>query len=242
VARAPTDLASPESIGIEAAARTLRRLGARRVATQRCPVLFAPEVARSLIGHALGALRGSAQYRRASFLLGAAGSQVFPEWFDLEERPHLPRGLGSAAFDAEGVATRDRDLVRGGVVDGYLLDSYSARKLGLASTGHAGGTHNLRVAPHGGSRAELLRRMGDGLLVTELLGMGVNGVTGDYSRGAAGFLVSGGELVHAVDEVTIAGNLRDVYASLVAVGDDEDRRGGMRVGSVLVAEMQVAGE
>jgi len=242
VARAAADLAAPEAIGIAAATRTLRRLGARRVATQCVPVLFAAEAARSLIGHALGALRGGAQYRRASFLLGAAGSQVFPAWFGLEERPRLARGLGSAAFDGEGVATRDRDLVADGVVDGYLLDSYSARKLGLASTGHAGGTHNLRVLPHGGSHDDLLRAMGDGLLVTELLGQGVNGVTGDYSRGAAGYWVSGGAPQHAVDEVTIAGNLRDVYRGLVAVGDDEDRRGGIRTGSILVDALQLAGE
>ena len=241
-ARAAGDLAQPEAIGIEAARRTVRRLGSRRLATCSAAVLFAPEAARSLIGHALGALRGPAQYRRASFLLGASGEQVFPGWFELDEQPLLPRALGSAAFDAEGVATRDRSLVSGGVIGGYLLDSYSARKLGLASTGHAGGAHNPRVRAHGGSPAELLRQMGRGLLVTELLGQGVNGVTGDYSRGAAGFWVEDGEPVHAVDEVTIAGNLRDIYRGLVAVGSDEDRRGGLRIGSVLASPLRIAGE
>lgn len=241
-ARAAEDLAAPEAIGIEAARRTVRRLGARRVATCSAPVLFAPEAARSLIGHALGALKGPAQYRRASFLLGAAGEQVFPDWFQLDEQPLLRRALGSAAFDAEGVATRERALIADGVIGGYLLDSYSARKLGLASTGHAGGIHNARVRARGGSQDELLRRMGRGLLVTELMGQGVNGVTGDYSRGAAGFWIEDGQPVHAVDEVTIAGNLRDVYRGMVAVGDDEDHRGGLRVGSVLIEQMRIAGE
>jgi PmbA protein len=241
-ARAAGDLDAPEAIGVEAARRTVRRLGSRRIATCSAPVLFAPEAARSLIGHALGALRGPAQYRRASFLLGSAGEQVFPAWFELDEQPLLPRGLGTAAFDAEGVATRERALVSGGVIGGYLLDSYSARKLGLASTGHAGGLHNARVRANGGSQAELLRQMGRGLLVTELMGQGVNGVTGDYSRGAAGFWVEDGQPVHAVDEVTIAGNLRDIYRELVAVGSDEDRRGALRVGSVLTGAMRIAGE
>jgi len=241
-ARAAEDLAAPEAIGIEAARRTVRRLGSRRVATQSAPVLFAPEAARSLIGHALGALRGPAQYRRASFLLGAAGERVFPAWFQIDEQPRLPRALGSAAFDAEGVATRERSLVTAGVIDGYLLDSYSARKLGLASTGHAGGLHNARVRAQGGSQPELLKRMGRGLWVTELMGQGVNAVTGDYSRGAAGFWVEDGQPVHAVDEVTIAGNLRDIYRELEAVGDDEDRRGSLRVGSVLSGALRIAGE
>ena len=241
-ARAAGDLDSAEAIGIEAARRTLRRLGAKRIATCSAPVLFAPEAARSLIGHALGALRGPAQYRRASFLLGAAGEQIFPEWFALDEQPHLPRALGSAAFDAEGVATRERSLVAAGVIAGYLLDSYSARKLGLASTGHASGVHNGRVRAHGGGQADLLRQMGRGLLVTELMGQGVNAVTGDYSRGATGFWVEDGAPVHAVDEVTIAGNLRDIYRELVAVGDDEDRRGALRIGSVLTGALRIAGE
>lgn len=241
-ARAAGDLDSAEAIGIEAARRTVRRLGAKRIATCSAPVLFAPEAARSLIGHALGALRGPAQYRRASFLLGSAGERIFPEWFALDEQPHVPRALGSAAFDAEGVATRERTLIAAGVIQGYLLDSYSARKLGLASTGHASGVHNGRVPAHGGSQADLLRQMGRGLLVTELMGQGVNAVTGDYSRGATGFWVEDGQPVHAVDEVTIAGNLRDIYRELVAVGDDEDRRGALRIGSVLAGALRIAGE
>jgi len=245
-ARAATDLASPESIGTEAAARTVRRLGARKLATRLAPVLFAPDMARSLIAHALGALSGGAQYREASFLLGAEGERVFPEWFSLHERPHLPRALGSCAFDSEGVATRDRTLVDGGVIGGYLLDSYAGRKLGRATTGNAGGAHNVLVGASGGhgahDAAQLLADMGQGLLVTELLGQGVNGVTGDYSRGAAGFWVEGGQVAFPVDEVTIAGELRRMYRDLAAVGSDVDARGNIRVGSILIGEMKIAGE
>ncbi len=243
-ARDPADLESAEAIGRRAGERAIARLSARRVATQRAPVLFAPEVARGLFGHLVSAVRGSSQYRKSSFLLGAAGQQVLPAWLDIRERPHIPKALGSSPFDSEGVATRDRELVRAGVLDGYVLSSYSARKLGLHTTGNAGGTHNLIVATRQGAATveQLLQRMGKGLLVTEMMGQGVNGVTGDYSRGATGFWVEGGEIVHAVQEVTIAGNLKGMLADIVAVGSDIDARGNIRCGSVLVAEMTVAGE
>jgi PmbA protein len=220
----------------------VRRLGARRLPTRTAPVLFAPELARGLIAHALGALSGGAQYRKASFLLDAEGETVFPGWFSLYERPHLPRALGSAVYDGEGVATRDRTLVDRGVIGGYLLDSYAARKLGRASTGNAGGAHNVLCTDTGQDAAALLGAMGEGLLVTELLGQGVNGVTGDYSRGAAGFWVEGGQVAFPVDEVTIAGNLRGMYRDLAAVGTDVDPRGNIRIGSVLIGAMKVAGE
>ena len=187
-------------------------------------------------------MRGAAQYRKSTFLLDAAGERVFPEHVHIAERPHLLRGLGSAPFDGEGCTTRDRELVVKGVLDGYVLDSYAARKLGLATTGNAGGVHNLLVSPGADDYAALLRRMGRGLVVTELMGHGVNGVTGDYSRGAAGFWVEGGELAFPVNEITIAGNLKDLFQELVAVGSDVDRRGSIQTGSILVAEMTIAGE
>jgi PmbA protein len=238
------DLATAAHIGRIAGERTVARLGARRIATTRAPVLFAPEVARGFIGHLIGAISGGAQYRKASFLLGAAGERIFPSWVQMHERPHLPKALASTGWDSEGVSTRDRELVRDGVLDGYLLGSYSARKLGLVSTGNAGGLHNLLVDPSAGSpsQAELLRRMGRGLLVTELMGQGVNGVTGDYSRGVTGFWVEGGAPAFPVHEITIAGNLKDLYLGLAAIGGDIDARGGIRTGSVLVGEMTVAGE
>ncbi len=236
------ELQDVASVGRLSGERAVRRLGARKVGTTRAPVLFSPEVARGLIGHFIGAIRGGSQYRRASFLLDAAGQQVFPDWFGISERPHLPKALASAPFDHEGVATRDRELVEGGVLLGYVLGSYSARKLGLRTTGNAGGTHNLIVPGRGGDFESMLRLMDRGLLVTELMGQGVNGVTGDYSRGAAGFWVEGGRIEYPVHEVTVAGNLKDVYRGIVAVGDDMDFRGGIRTGSILVGEMTIAGD
>jgi PmbA protein len=231
-----------EAVGRHAAERAARRLGARRIPTTRAPVLFVPELARGLVGHFVGAVRGGAQYRRSSFLLGAAGQAVFPSFFNISERPHLPRGLGSSPFDGEGCATRDRELVAGGVLDGYVLNTYSARKLGLRTTGNAGGVHNLLVHPGSEDLAALTRRLGRGLIVTELMGQGVNGVTGDYSRGAAGFWVEGGVPSFPVSEITIAGNLRDMFLNLVAVGSDVDARGAIRTGSLLIDEMTIAGE
>jgi PmbA protein len=243
-ARDARDLESAEVIGRKAGERAATRLGARKIATQKARVLYAPEVARGLIGHFLGAIRGSSQYRRSSFLLGAAGQQLFPSFFELRERPHIPKGLGSSPFDGEGVATRDRDLVRDGVLQGYVLGSYSARKLGLKTTGNAGGTHNLLVQSKDGGVAPeaLLRQLGTGLLVTELMGQGVNGVTGDYSRGASGFWIEKGVNAFPVHEITIAGNLKDMYRNIEAVGNDVDLRGSVRVGSILLSEMTIAGD
>jgi PmbA protein len=243
-ARYARDLESAEVIGRKAGERAATRLGARKIATQKARVLYAPEVARGLIGHFLGAIRGSSQYRRSSFLLGAAGQQLFPSFFELRERPHIPKGLGSSPFDGEGVATRDRDLVRDGVLQGYVLGSYSARKLGLKTTGNAGGTHNLLVQSKDGGVAPeaLLRQLGTGLLVTELMGQGVNGVTGDYSRGASGFWIEKGVNAFPVHEITIAGNLKDMYRNIEAVGNDVDLRGSVRVGSILLSEMTIAGD
>jgi PmbA protein len=234
-------LESAVSVGRVSGERAIRRLGARQLGTMKVPVLFAPDVARGLVGHFVGAVRGGSQYRRASFLLDAAGQQVFPDWFAISERPHLPRALASAPFDQEGVATRDRELVTAGVLLGYVLGTYSARKLGLRTTGNAGGTHNLIVHGRGRNFAGMLELMGRGLLVTELMGQGVNGVTGDYSRGAAGFWVENGTIVHPVHEVTVAGNLRDIYRQIAEVGSDVDARGGIRTGSILVEQMTVAG-
>jgi PmbA protein len=237
------ELEQAEAIGRESARRTIARLGPRRIRTRRAPVLFVPEIARGLIGHFVAAIRGSSQYRQSSFLLNSAGQQVFPPGFSIAERPHIPKAMGSAPFDDEGVATHDRELIADGILTGYILSSYSARKLGLETTGNAGGAHNLLVAPTlaGGADA-LLSRLGTGLLVTELMGQGVNMVTGDYSRGAAGFWVENGSIQYPVAEITIAGTLREMLKGIAAVGDDVDVRGGTRVGSILLQDMTIAGE
>jgi PmbA protein len=229
-------------VGRKAAEKAVCRLGAGKMATRKAPVLFAPELARGLIGHFVGAIGGGAQYRRSSFLLDAKGEQVFPAAISLIERPHLRGALGSAPFDGEGVATRERELVIDGVLDGYLLDSYSARKLGLVTTGNAGGVHNLVVQGHMLDPKTLLRKLGTGLLVTEMMGQGVNPVTGDYSRGAAGFWVENGEVTRPVHEITVAGNLRRMFLGIVALGDDVDSRGAIHCGSLLVDEMTIAGD
>jgi PmbA protein len=241
-ARDPAELEPGVRVGRRAAERAVARLGARKLATRRAPVLFPAELARGFIGHFLGAIRGSAQYREASFLLRAAGQQVFAPLVDLVQRPHIPKGLASAPFDNEGVATRDRDLVRAGVLEGYVMGSYAARKLGLTSTGNAGGVWNVVVRPGMEDFDALLARMGTGLLVGELMGQGVNNVTGDYSRGASGFWVENGAISFPVHEITIAGNLKDLYKRIVAVGTDVDIRGAVRTGSVLVEEMTIAGD
>lgn len=238
---AAEDLEDAASVGRRAGERALRRLDPREAPTGEFPVLFAPEVARSLIGHLLSAASGGALYRRASFLLDTCGQRILPEWMHLRERPHLRRGLRSAAFDAEGVATVASDLVREGVLQRYILGSYSARKLGLASTGNAGGIHNLLVEGRGEPQAELLGGISRGVLVTELMGQGVSTITGDYSRGAAGFWIENGEIAWPVDEFTIAGNLRAMYQSIEAVGSDTDLRSHIRTGSILVGRMTVAG-
>ena len=241
LALAAFDLESAPAIGRSAARRTLARLQPRQLPTGRVPVLFAAEMARSLIGSYIGAVSGGALYRKASFLLDSVGSRVFPEWFGIDELPFLPRGLRSASFDGEGVATRESPLVRDGVVQRYVLGSYSARKLGLATTANAGGVHNLQVHANAGDLDSMVRGMGRGLLVTELMGQGVNPITGDYSRGAAGFWVENGQVAYPVDGITIAGNLKQMFAVIEAVGSDIDPRSHVRTGSILVGDMTVAG-
>jgi PmbA protein len=241
VARDPGELAGPASVGREAAQRTLGRLGARKLDTRVTPVIYPARLARSLIGHAIGALRGGALYRRSSFLLDCLDKEVFASHVTLREDPLLHKALGSAAFDGEGVATRARDLVEDGVLKGYVLSSYYARKLGLETTGNAGGVHNLIVSDTGVSYADLVEQMGTGFIVTELMGQGVNSVTGDYSRGASGFWVEKGVIAYPVHEVTIAGNLLDMYKGIVAIATDTDCRGGIRSGSLLIDQVTLAG-
>jgi len=241
VSRHPDHLASARSIGEKAAERTVRRLEASKLKTQQAPILFVPELARGLVGHFTAAIGGAAQYRKASFLLDAVGEKVFPDFLQLHEDPFIPQALASANFDAEGVATRPGRLVADGVVQNYLLDSYSARKLDLVSTGHASGVHNLILADTGKSFAECLAAMHRGFLVTELMGHGVNTVTGDYSRGAAGFWVENGKIDHAVEEVTIAANLREIFNGIVEIGKDIDLRGNIHCGSILIEKMMIAG-
>ena len=241
VALAQSDLESAAAVGRKAAERTLARMQPRQLPTGEVPVLFAAEMARSLIGHYIGAVSGGALYRKASFLLDSAGTQVFPEWFGIEELPFLPRGFRSASFDGEGVATRESPLVRDGIVQRYVLGSYSARKLGLQTTANAGGVHNLQVHANAGDLESMLRGMGRGLLVTELMGQGVNAITGDYSRGAAGFWIEDGRIAYPVDGITIAGNLKQVFGAIEAVGTDVDQRSHIRTGSILVGKMTVAG-
>jgi PmbA protein len=241
-ALAAEDLESAAAIGRKAAERAVSRLAPRQIATGEYPVLFAAEVARSLIGHLIGAVSGGALYRKASFLVDSAGTKLFPEWFAIDELPFLPRGLRSSAFDAEGVATRESPLVKDGVLQRYVLGSYSARKLGLQTTANAGGVHNLRVVANAADLLSMQSGMGSGLLVTELMGQGVNTVTGDYSRGAAGFWIENGAIAYPVDGITIAGNLRSMFAAVEAVGTDVDPRSHVRTGSILVGRMTVAGE
>ena len=243
-ARDHADLEDPEAIGRIAGQRAVARLGSRKLSTRKAPVAFSPDMARGLIKHFAAAIRGAAQYRKASFLLDAAGKQVFPDFLQIQERPHIPKGLASNPFDDEGAATKDRDLIRDGVLDGYVLGSYSARRLGLKTTGNAGGVHNLIVSTPGKAldMPSFLTRMQNGLLVTELMGQGVNGVTGDYSRGASGFWVENGAIAYPVQEITIAGNLKQMYLDIVAVGSDVDVRGTIRTGSVMIGEMTIAGD
>lgn len=236
------DLERAADVGVHAARRAASRLEPRSLPTGEMPVVFAAEVARSLIGHFIGAVSGGALYRRSSFLVDSLGQRLFPEWFAIDELPFLPRGFRSAAFDSEGVATRESPLVRDGVLQRYVLGSYSARRLGLETTANAGGVHNLQVKANAGGLEALLREMGDGLLVTELMGQGVNQVTGDYSRGAAGFKVENGQVAWPVDGITIAGNLKAMFGAIEAVGSDVDPRSHVRTGSILVGRMTVAGE
>jgi PmbA protein len=241
VSRSPDDLETPESVGEQAARRSVQRLDARQLSTRKVPVIYPADLAKGLFGHLIAAIRGTAQYRRASFLLDAVGTQVLPDFVDIDEDPFIPRGLASAPFDAEGVTARQRRLVERGVLQGYVLSSYSARRLGLTTTANAGGAHNLIVKPTAGSLEDLIAGCDRAFVVGELLGQGVNIVTGDYSRGAAGFWVERGAIVHPVNEVTIAGNLKDLLREIKAVGSDVDTRGTVRCGSVLVEGLTLAG-
>jgi len=217
-------------------------LGARSLTTRQCPVLYCAETASGLLGSLIGAISGGNLYRKSSFLLDALDTQIFPEFIHVYEQPHLKAALGSAAYDSEGVATKARDIVSEGVLRGYVLSTYSARKLGMHSTGNAGGVHNLTITPGEYDYPSMLKQLDTGLLVTELMGQGVNMVTGDYSRGAAGFWVENGEIQYPVEEITIAGNLKDMYKNIIAVGNDVDYRGNIRTGSILVERMSIAGE
>ncbi len=240
--RVPGALMAPAEVGRIAGERTVRRLDARQIDTVSAPVLFPPELARGLIGHYVAGLRGTAQYRRATFLLEIVGKQVFPDFVEIVERPHIKGAAGSAPVDSEGVATRDRDLVSAGVARGYVLSSYSARKLGLQTTGNAGGVHNLLVSPSCEQGLdEMISSVDRGFLVGELMGQGVNAVTGDYSRGAAGFWIENGKIAFPVHEVTIAGNLATMFQGIQAIGSDVDTRGRVRCGSILIDRMTIAG-
>lgn len=234
-------LESTLSVGLKAAERVLARLNPRSVKTGQYPVLFTPELSRGIIGSFLGAVSGGSLYRQASFLMDSVGRQIFPEWMNIIEDPHIQRGFRSAYFDAEGVATRKSPLVQNGKIERYILGSYSARKLGLTTTGNAGGIHNLSFTSNSENLQSLIKQMGTGLLVTELMGQGVNTLTGDYSRGAAGFWVENGEIQYAVDELTIAGNLAQMLPAIEAIGADIDKRSHINIGSMLIGKMTVAG-
>ena len=240
-ARNANDLESAEAVGRHAGSRTVRRLNGRKLDTRQCPVLFEAPIATGLIGSFVAAVSGGSLYRKSSFLLDSLGQQVFSPQVQIRELPFIPGGLGSAPFDSEGVTCLDRDVVKDGVVQGYFLSSYSARKLGMSTTGNAGGNHNLIVTPGEHDLDGLLKKMGTGLFVTELLGHGANMVTGDYSRGAAGFWVEGGVIQYPVEEITVAGNLADMFKDIVAIGSDIERRGSKQVGSILIGNMMVAG-
>jgi PmbA protein len=240
-ARDPRDLETPAVVGRKAGERTIQRLGTRRLATRRAPVVFAADVAGGLFGNFISAIKGGNLYRKASFLVDHLGRQVFPEGLHIHEQPLLKKALGSAPFDNEAVATQARDFVSDGVLQSYVLDSYAACRLGMETTGNAGGVRNLTIDSGGKDLPALLGEMGTGLLVTELIGFGVNLVTGDYSRGVAGFWVEGGKICYPVDEITIAGNLKDMFLGIVEIGGDVDLRGNVRSGSVLIEQMTIAG-
>ncbi|STQ82100.1 peptidase PmbA [Hafnia alvei] len=242
IARDINELKTPEWVGEECARRTLSRLAPRRLPTMEAPIMFAAEVATGLFGHLVGAISGSSVYRKSTFLLDSLGKQILPEWLTINEQPHLLKGMASTPFDSEGVRTVERNIVENGVLQTWLMTSYSARKLGMQSTGHAGGIHNWRIAGQGLGFEDMLKKMGTGFLVTELMGQGVSGVTGDYSRGAAGFWVENGEIQYPVSEVTIAGNLKDMWSNLVTMGDDIELRSNIQCGSALLEAMKIAGE
>ncbi|EEW06907.1 metalloprotease PmbA [Vibrio mimicus] len=242
VARHRDDLWTPESVGLQAAENTVSRLDPQKLKTGQFPVMFAADVATGLIGHLVMAISGGNLYRKSSFLLDHLGKSILPTWFNISERPHVMRGLASSPFDSEGVRTQDLEIITDGVLATYLLTSYAARKMNMTPTGHAGGIHNWYVKSTGQNYQQMLKELGTGLLVTEVMGQGVNVVTGDYSRGAAGFWVENGEIKYPVSEITIAGNLKQMLQQIVAVGSDIETRSQIQTGSILIESMKVAGE
>lgn len=238
----PSKLQSASFVAKDAAERTLKRLGARRLRTMKAPVIFAAEEARGLLGHFNSAMQGGSIYRKSSFLVDQLNKKIFPDFVHIAEQPHLPFGLGSVAFDDDGVLTRPNVFVENGILQSYALGVYSARKLGMKTTGNGGGTHNLTIRTGNNNLPALLKKMGTGLLVTDVMGQGVNLMTGDYSRGASGFWVENGEIQYPVHEITIAGRLQDMFANIVEVGNDVDHRGGILTGSIMIEEMMIAGE
>ncbi|WP_462055616.1 metalloprotease PmbA [Vibrio cholerae] len=242
VARHRNDLWTPESVGLQAAENTVSRLDPQKLKTGQFPVMFAADVATGLIGHLVMAISGGNLYRKSSFLLDHLGKTILPTWFNISERPHVMRGLASSPFDSEGVRTQDLEIITDGVLATYLLTSYAARKMNMTPTGHAGGIHNWYVKSTGQNYQQMLKELGTGLLVTEVMGQGVNVVTGDYSRGAAGFWVENGEIKYPVSEITIAGNLKQMLQQIVAVGSDIETRSQIQTGSILIESMKVAGE
>ena len=242
VARNKDDLWSPEVVGLKAAENTVSRLDARKVKTGHYPIMFAADVATGLMGHLVMAISGGNLYRKSSFLVDHLGKRILPEWFNVSERPHILRGLASTPFDSEGVATKDLEIITDGTLATYLLTSYAARKMNMTPTGHAGGIHNWFVKSTGQNYEQMLKELGTGLLVTEVMGQGVNIVTGDYSRGAAGFWVENGEIQYPVSGFTVASNLKQMFEQIVAVGSDVETRSQIQTGSILIDKMKVAGE
>jgi len=240
-ARDMNDLLSAKWVADEAVQRTVSRLGATKIATQEAPVLFAPEVATGLFGHLVSAISGTSIYKKSTFLLDSLEAQIFPEWMNISEKPHIIKGIASSPFDQEGGKTIDRNIIEQGVLQTYLLTGYAARKLNMQSTGHTGGIHNWFVDSTGLDLAGLFKEMGTGFFVTELMGQGVNMVTGDYSRGAAGFWIENGVIAYPVHEVTIAGNLKEMFMGIEAVGSDVDPRSSLKTGSILINRMKIAG-
>lgn len=241
-ARDMNDLFSAKWVADEAVKRTIERLGAKKIKTQHAPVIFAPEVATGLFGHFVGAISGTSLYKKSSFLLDSLNTQIFPDWVNIGEKPHLMKGIASSPYDLEGSKVIDRNIIEDGRLQTYLLTGYAARKLGMKSTGHTGGIHNWFIKDSGMDLAELFKEMGNGLFVTELMGQGVNMVTGDYSRGAAGFWIENGVVAYPVHEITIAGNLKEMFMNIAAIGNDVDPRSSLKTGSILIKQMKIAGE
>ncbi len=241
-ARAADELEDVETVGRKASERAIKRLGGRKLKTQQLPVIFHAEVAAGLFGHMISAIRGGSLYRKTTFLLDYLNKQIFPEWLSICEQPHLKKAMGSAPFDREGVKTQDLEIIKHGVLQSYLLDSYSARRLEMQSTGHAGGVHNLKVNTGEQSLNDLIKQAGSAVLITELMGQGINGITGDYSRGAAGFWVENGEIQYPIEEITVASNLKRMFMGIQAIANDVDLRRNIRTGSVLIDNMTIAGE